>query len=381
MLEPLKKVIIEKSQRILYFLFLLLIPASIFRVNASITGFESFFLFRVMLFLILTMLVLTFIFKKTVVLERLNNLKKEKYVIRLFIVWLLASAISYFWILDFEKYFRYNVLLAISILFVFTIIFFVQNKKTLEGVWKLLLLTFSAAITIALMEIFFEFRLPGSALLKGSRSLQLFVTSFFNHPNDFASYISLSLPFLILLPLYKGYSKYRWWVFIAVTISAFVLTFTGSKLNYIATIIGLLLALLILTREQVKQLSAYLAIFVLAFFALVPASGPVIGAKVLELFSKPVDETAYTSITEGVKLEGVGSELSGGYGSATIRKNLIINGFHTIRENPKLYVGFFAGVGAGQVEVYMAQFQDTEGTANLHNWWLEVFVNHGIFIV
>lgn len=376
MLESVKKVIIEKSQRILYFLFLLLIPASIFRVNASISGFESFFLFRVVLFLILAMLFLTFIFKRTVVLERLNNLNKEKYVIRFFIVWLFASVVSYFWILDFEKYFRYNVLLAISISFVFVIIFFVKDKLILKRVWKLLLITFGAALLVALIEKIFGVRLVGSAFFNAQINLP-FVTSFFHHPNDFSSYVSLLLPFLTLLPIYKGYSRYRWWVFVIVAITAFILTFTGSKINYIATIISLFLVLFILIKEHVKQFTAYLTIIVLALFSLFPALGPQIEVKALKFFNESINERSYSRIADGAKLDGAAREFTEGYGSVEIRKNLITNSYKIIKENPE---AFFIGVGAGQVEEYTAQFQNTEGVTNLHNWWLEVFVDHGIFI-
>ncbi|HEX7455998.1 MAG TPA: O-antigen ligase family protein [Candidatus Nanoarchaeia archaeon] len=365
------------SERVLYFLFLLLIPASIIRVNASLPGYESFFLFRILLFLILALLFLTFLFKRKYILERLTNLKKEKFVVGFFIAWLLASAVSYFWIIDFEKYFRYNVLLVTNIFFGFTLIFFLQDRETLHRIWKLLLITFGAALFIALLEIFFGFRLPGSGLLGEQKRLQLFVSSFFHHPNDFASYISLSLPFLTLMPLNKTYEKYKWWIFISVLLAAFILTFTGSRINYVATIIGLLLAAWILKKEAVKQILAYLAILVVAFFSLIPASGPEIAVKTLKIFDQALNKKAYFSLTEGAELGSVMKELVGNSGSAAVRKNLMINSYQIVKEKPG---SFFIGLGAGQVEKYMEQFGNTKDVANLHNWWLEVLVDHGIFI-
>ena len=376
MLEHLKKGFIKQIPIILYLLFLILIPASIIRVNASIPGYERFFLFRILLFLILVILFLTFLFKRKKFLVGFSNLKKEKYAFGLFIVWLLVSALSFFWIADFEKYFRYNVLLAISISFVFVIIFFVRDKLILKRVWKILLITFVAAVVVALIEKIFGIRLAGSAFFNAQNNLP-FVTSFFHHPNDFASYISLSLPFFTLLPIYKGYSRYKWWVFIIVAITAFVLTFTGSKINYIATIVSLFLVLVILIKEHVRQLPAYLTIAVLALFSFFPALGPQIEVKAIKIFNESINEKPYSRIGDGAKLDGAVSEFTEGYGSVTVRKNLITNSYKIIKENPK---AFFIGVGAGQVEEYMVEFKNTDGVTNLHNWWLEVLVDHGIFI-
>jgi len=40
------------------------------------------------------------------------------------------------------------------------------------------------------------------------------------------------------------------------------------------------------------------------------------------------------------------------------------------------------GVGAGNAEYWMANFAryDTAGILNLHNWWLEILINYGIFV-
>ena len=55
----------------------------------------------------------------------------------------------------------------------------------------------------------------------------------------------------------------------------------------------------------------------------------------------------------------------------------MINSYQIVKEKPG---SFFIGLGAGQVEKYMEQFGNTKDVANLHNWWLEVLVDHGIFI-
>jgi teichuronic acid biosynthesis protein TuaE len=378
--------ILKKAQiavllnKISYLLFLLLIPSSVFRVNASIPGHDSFFLFRVLLIAITILLVLIFFLKRQLVLKRLIFIWREKNVAVFFIGWLFFSGVSYFWILNFDTYFKYNVLLSISIFFLFVLVYFIQSKKTLRVVWKLILITLALSVFVALLEIFSGFRLPGSTLINAPRSYLLFVTSFFNHPNDFASYISLTLPFLILFPLHKDYKKYKWWFLIFVVTTVFVLTFTGSKINYSATLIGGIISLLIIYKNKIRDFVAYFSVVLVIIFSIFPTLGPEIYEKILNPFDRKISEVSYNSIREGTKYEGAIKDISAESGSYEVRKKLTLNAFEIVKENPKKIVGVFSGVGAGQVEDYMSKFNNTKGVRSLHNWWLEVLVNHGIFI-
>jgi len=375
--KQLKLNIFEKSQQILYFFFFLLIPTSIFRVNASINGYESFFLFRILLVIVFVGLVLLFLIKPAYVFERLKELKEDKLVVAFFAFWLAVGFISYFWIQDFDKYFRYNVLLALSFAYVFFLVFFIRDKKTLIIVWKLLLVTLVISLIIALLEIFFNFRLIGSKLLSEPQSVQLFVTSFFNHPNDYASYISLTLPFLLLFPLLKSYQRLKYFVFSLVALTAFVFTFTGSRVNYLSTITMLILALIISRVAKIKQTIAYASLLLVAIFSFFPSLGPSMAEGVIASVNKALSPVSYTSLKEGATLESAITGFTQGQGSVEIRKNLLLNSLQIMEENPRLVV---IGLGAGQVEYYLEEFDNTEDVTSLHNWWVEVLVNHGVFI-
>ena len=367
----------DTPYKYLYYLFLLLIPASIFRVNASIPGFESFFLFRVVLFLISIILVFIFLFDRKYFINLISPILKEKYLYGFLFIWILFSWLSYFWILSFESFFRYSVLLSISVVFVFIIGVFVNSKDILREVWKLVLFTLGISVFVGLLEIFFGLRLPGSTLIDAPRSYLLFVTSFFNHPNDFASYITVTLPFLTLLPLYKNYKKYKWWILIFIMITVFVLTFTGSKINYIATLIGALFVFLILYRNKVTDLVAYSSIVIVLFFSFVPSLGPDISAVILSISNRDISEVSYRSARDGAKYQGTLDEIYGNYGSFAARKNLIVNSVQIIEERPQ---SVLIGLGAGQIEKYMEDYDNTDKVVNLHNWWVEVITNHGIII-
>jgi len=375
-----KEFLLNKLIKSSYFLFLLLIPASVFRVNASIPGYDSFFLFRVVLLFLVFIYALVFLLDKDLFFKRLEILLKEKYATVFFIGWLAFSLVSYFWIADFENYFRYNALLAIDVAFVLALVFFIRSKRILFIVWRLILLTLAVSVLAALFEIFFGFRLSGSSLIEASRSYRLFVTSFFNHPNDFGSYISLTLPFITLLPLYKDYKKYKWWALILVVLTIFVLTFTGSKINYMATLIGSILTIFILFKNRITGAVAYFSVIIVLIFSIFPSLGPDISNRILESTNKEISDVSYRSIKDGTKYEGTLDEISGGYGSYTIRKNLTQNAISVIVNDPKKIIGVFSGVGAGQSEFYLSEFQNTRKVSSLHNWWLEVVVNHGVLI-
>jgi len=66
---------------------------------------------------------------------------------------------------------------------------------------------------------------------------------------------------------------------------------------------------------------------------------------------------------------------SGG-GSLIVRYNLVRNSFIFLGNS----LGF--GVGAGNVEYHMANspVYETSGRINVHNWWVEILTNYGIFI-
>jgi len=63
-------------------------------------------------------------------------------------------------------------------------------------------------------------------------------------------------------------------------------------------------------------------------------------------------------------------------GSIGVRLNLIKNSLIFLVNS------FGFGVGAGNVEYYMANFPvyETGSVLNVHNWWAEILVDYGIFI-
>jgi teichuronic acid biosynthesis protein TuaE len=279
-----------------------------------------------------------------------------------------------------RDYFRYNVLLGISLAFSLATAIFIRSEEILKKVWLLILGTLFITLLVAYLELIFGIRLKGSGLAHAGEGFWLFATSFFNQSNDFAGYISLSLPFLFLLPLYKDYHKHRWLVLAMTLITVFTLTFTGSKLNYLVTIISSGLALIVLFLNKSREIFVYLVLVSSVLIMLNPSIGPRSVAWLQSNLLNRQLNTAAIDRIEGQEIQSSLEEFNQGFGSAEIRKNLIVNGVKVVLTEPQPYLGLLVGVGAGQVETYMKIFSNTDNVRNLHNWWLEVYVNYGFFV-
>ena len=344
---------LEQTRKFLSPLFYFLIPASIVRSNLAIPGFESLFLFRIVLFLILLIILVQILFNRKNFLKEFPNFSRLAPIAAFFAVWVLLNLASYFWAEDLNRYIRYNVLLSISLLFTLMLGLLVRDKSSFRNVWKLLLASLMLVIFVALLEFFFDIPPPISKLVDASERLRYFSASFFNHPNDFASYISLMLPFLTLIPLIKEYQKYKWVLLVILFLTLFVLLFTGSRLNYIAVLIGLLLTTLIFLKEKVRDWPWYIFVAFMALLILQPKLSLQTSSSIFKFLHIPVNPAAYNAISQGSELEGSLEEFSGGYGSTTVRKNLVVDSLYVMKNDPKFYL---IGVGAGQAESYMARF-------------------------
>lgn len=184
-------------------------------------------------------------------------------------------------------------------------------------------------------------------------------TGVFTNPNDYATFLALSLPFLL------GFIRYgsRKWVCLAaigVALASFYLIVTtGSRANLLAVLVEVTFLFLFLTKLSQKArlvLVGALALGILFTLAPDPIQGIV------------------QKVTE--QLGSIPAQVEAGTGSATVRLNLVRNGLDFVYRTAGL------GVGAGNAEYWMANFSryDTAGILNPHNWWLEILINYGLFI-
>jgi O-antigen ligase len=222
--------------------------------------------------------------------------------------------------------------------------------------------TFGFALAVAFMELVLHIRLPTSALLGRPSDVAFGATSLFGNQNNFATYLTLTLPyFLALVVVFKDVRLRA--IGIAGSVASLVaLLFTGSKANLVAG--GLVLLGLLVTlgfdRSRRRQFGLALAMAGLAVALVVPS---VLGSGLIPLPQRAVTKFSFSILSEQVAAQ---------QGSGAVRSSLLGDGLNLVGETGGL------GVGAGNAETHVRALADFPGVGNLHDWWLEVLVNGGL---
>ena len=219
---------------------------------------------------------------------------------------------------------------------------------------------FVLAILVGVAEIATGFRLPTSAL--SNRVGAFAATSFFGNQNNFATYLTLTLPYLLALVVVFRDVRVRAAGLVAALVAITMTLFTGSKANVLAIgiILLVLVALLALDRGGRRLLVTALVVVGLIAALIIPSlsgNGPI-----------PLPQAAVTKLDFGTLQEQVQTQS----GSGAVRSSLLGQGIRLLDDSRGL------GVGAGNAEGRIRAEAGFLGASNLHNWWLEVAVDTGI---
>lgn len=273
--------------------------------------------------------------------------------------WLVYGCITLVWAPSTADAVEDLIFLFMSASIIAIAVFTLRSLRDLDRFFRFWLLLLAAINLIGLWELRTGQHLPMS------KSNEVFFdhdlpTCVFRNPNDFATVLTLGLPFAIawighvrtLLPRLAG---------LAMVLSSLTLVLaTGSRANVIAIMVGGLFwfALLLPPRKKAATLLAAVVVAVLLAAALPNA------------FRERVEEVGEELGTVNVeRLETSGTSLN-------IRKNLIANALGLVVDS----YGF--GVGAGNVEHRIEQQSAnfTAGIVNVHNWWVEILANYGVVV-
>jgi O-antigen ligase len=222
--------------------------------------------------------------------------------------------------------------------------------------------TFAFALAVAFMELVLHVRLPTSALLGKPQDVAFGATSLFGNQNNFATYLTLTLPYFLALVVVFRDVRLRA-IGVAGSVASLVtLLFTGSKSNLIAgglVLIGLLLSLGF-DRSRRRQFGLALAMAGVAVAIVVPS---VLGGGIVPLPQRAVTKFSFKILSEQVATQE---------GSGAVRSSLLSDGLGLVGQTGGL------GVGAGNAETHVRALADFPGVGNLHDWWLEVVVDGGL---
>jgi O-antigen ligase len=274
-------------------------------------------------------------------------------------VWVLWSALSIAWADDTVAALRWTLFLTMMGGLAIGIALLCRDPRRARILLYALGAAFVAACLVALMEIATGIHLPTS---RGVKRQGLFgATSLFGNENNFAIYLTLTLPYLAVIPLFVRDVRQKALGYAGAILALLMILTTGSKSALISVALILIGLLVMIGRDQRSRgrLAAAAAIAGLSVLLVVPA---VLGSGPLALSQRAVTKLDFRLLADQIQNQT---------GSGGVRASLLSDGLDIVGETNYL------GVGAGNAEDHVKALQNFPGVGNLHNWWLEVLVNGG----
>lgn len=285
------------------------------------------------------------------------------------VIWIIWEITTFVWASSKIDVIRSFIFLFQGFSIIFFTVYIFNNERKLELLYTFWVLLLIFMITIGVWENITSSHLPAStvSLEFGYRPWQLNIPSaVYPNPNDFATYLCLSAPFMLVLINYCKRFIHKLFVVIAVAAAFYLIVVTESRANMVGFSL-IIIGWIILNFKHIRNLLSRdiykLIIGVMLLAGLYISFMPVFGNENMSLAGKFINE---------VKSLG----LKSGNGSISVRSNLIRNGM------VYLWNSGMIGVGGGNVEWHQKnnEIYPTYGITNIHNWWGELAVNFGIFI-
>jgi teichuronic acid biosynthesis protein TuaE len=287
---------------------------------------------------------------------------KVKVYLQFLVLWMGYAFLSMTWAAAKGDAIRHVIFLFMGISIIFFIVYYLRDLDQLKWFYWLWLLIFAVLIPVGIWEVTTGNHLNVSGIFGEVRLRFRFAPStVFYNQNDFAGYIALTLP--MVLAWIRYYPKL---IGRALGVSVFIaglylLILTFSRSCYIAVFMGILFWSLFLLRWKKRIKALALAAFVCG---LLVVAFPI---QTQDILAK-VEIQANSLVPIVLQNEDMGS--------LYVRQNLIKNALYFTAKS----AGF--GVGAGNVEYYMENYKiyPVANITNVHNWWVEIFANYGVFI-
>ena len=293
------------------------------------------------------------------VLERID----VKFYLGFLIVWFGYALLSLVWVASKGAAAREILLLFMGIFMIGLSTYYLreaQDFRRMLWIWLGILVGFSL---LGFWEHITGSHLWASGLYGETRLRFMYrPTAVFRNPNDYSAFLALGIPFCLALFRYSKRNFLRLFGLVVAIAAFYLILSTRSRANLLAVCLELLLFLVFVLADRRRDIrQRIIQIGGLALVFLIPN---------LVWYLKDAASTWQQIAT-------IEEEAQFGEGSMAIRINLIRNGLSFLGSTK----GF--GVGAGNAMYWMTHFArfDTSGTLSLHNWWLEILTNYGIFIL
>jgi teichuronic acid biosynthesis protein TuaE len=287
-------------------------------------------------------------------------------ILSFFCFWLVWGAASFLWLDNLKDGWRqFSFLLGMSSS-MFFFLFQLQGEKQLKRMGQIFLFILAGFITIGLIETLTDQHLSTSVVNTYTQAYKIGMPSaVFWNPNDFATYLSLFMPFALglvrfgrgVLPKIVGCLLYG--------AGFYLIIVTESRANVLAVFLGLLVFFKLCYSQ--KQQKKNRLVFIMFSFILLTL--------VCLIYFQP--ELPFVIRTKRVfdQIFQIPRQFGENRGSVYVRVHLILYGLQELRNH------YFLGVGVGNAEAHLAPYAaNLGGVLNLHNWWVEVLVNYGVIV-
>lgn len=353
-----------RANLLIGYLWLLTIAAAFFGSTLSHPDLPGFFAFRVLFLVHLVWLAILFLAGGLSWRKRFFPAGVKLYMVFL-AFWLAWGWLSLLWAVSKFDALRHIFYLCTGLGVVFFCIYHTRDCRYLKGLFYAVFAAMSVVVLVGLWETVTGNHLPVSMLYgKDSTWIAHIPSSFFHNPNDLGTLLALYIPVIYGVMRITGNLIFKLGAGACALLGIYLLLASQSRANMLALCCAALGMLVLFSGHFRKHLNGYrwivfpVVLCILLLFLLV-LGGYLQDNKLLEI--KPL---------LGLKNHGA-LQLN----ALEPRLKLLVSAVAVFREHP------LTGVGAGNAEHYMLQYtRYTHGLTNIHNWWVEVFVNYGAVI-
>lgn len=315
-----------------------LVIASFFGSVLSIPGFESLFLYRILLPVQVALLLLTW-----------SNWswtsKRARITLLLLVGWLVTAMVTISWAKYQGVAFRNVYFIIEAIYLILTAMYYLKTEKEIEVLITMVSIVIAVNIGIGLYEINTGLHLKKSGLTDIIGNAQFLPSGTFFNPNDLASFLVLFLPLTLVYMKSKSLIGKLYKLLLAIG-AVYIVIATQSR---IALILITVVLFLLLLRYSWKW--AVLVLLCIPLFLQLPSMQETMGQ---------VNQT-YTDKEN----------------STDLRLDITKYTWQTAKDS------YFLGVGPGNVQIALAKYfpadeQNSDGAVSVHNFLLEVLANYGL---
>lgn len=286
-------------------------------------------------------------------------------VVFCFLLWWFFAFSSVLWAVDLIGWFQHFFLMSIGMSSIIALYTWVSDlrmwKRLISGAWVSVtgLVVWGYFEIITNIYIFANVAKLDKYQTFSSQPLTRIPITTFENQNDFATLLLAYLALCLIMYYFSHKNWHRILYAISFLAATYLVYRSGSRLSLLCLLLFVVVHSFSYIRLDLK-LKHYLVTLALGTMGVISL-----------LMSRP---SLINKVTSLFYFGGHLNELSGD----TIRMNLWRNGMIFLGET----AGF--GVGLGNIEHWMLEnaFWTTNGQqliTNMHNWWLEILVGHGLF--